>query len=358
MGDSDRVEERDQREPPRFCSSRDARQRAGGTGAGADSAAEHRVGIEETSLVEIVHGVPVASPRVADGRGGQNVDVARPQTGTPHVPDSVLMISLGRAVRRAFETIFEARMYSKMSRTEVFERIYRTNAWGGARGQHYSGRGSGERFAVPHAAAVRAFMIGVGARSVVDLGCGDFRIGSHLVGDHWTYTGVEIVGEVVKANHRRFGSEKVSFVQGDICEGGLPPADVCLVRQVLQHLTNDDIQRLLPHLRAYPYVVVTEHMPTNMAQANVDKPRGPGVRATMGSGVVLHEPPFSWSPGESLLRVPANWRASEILTTTVYKLADRAPIGVADPGHRSDGWGKSSDYRLSDTSGSSRSAGP
>jgi hypothetical protein len=106
-----------------------------------------------------------------------------------------------------------------------------------------------------------------------------------------------------------------------MCEGGLPPADVCLVRQVLQHLTNDDIHRALPHLRAYPYVVVTEHLPVAMARPNANKRPGPGVRATRGSGVVLHEPPFSWPPGDCLLRMPVNWTRSEILVTTVYTTA-------------------------------------
>jgi hypothetical protein len=137
-----------------------------------------------------------------------------------------------------------------MSRAEVFERVYRTNAWGGTRGQHYSGRGSDAHFAVPYATAVCAFLRRVRARAVVDLGCGDFRVGSHLTADQWTYTGVEIVDEVVRRN--------------------------------------------------------------------ADKRRGPGVRATKGSGVVLHEPPFSWPLGEPLLSVPANWTKSEMLVTTIY----------------------------------------
>jgi SAM-dependent methyltransferase len=228
------------------------------------------------------------------------------------------VISLARRAFRSATQPFQARGYGTLSRPEVFERIYRTNAWGGTRGEHHSGRGSDDRFGVPYAWAVRDLLHSVRARSVVDLGCGDFRIGALLTSERWTYTGVEIVDEVVQANRRRFGSDRVSFVQADICEGGLPPADVCLVRQVLQHLTNDDIERALPSLSAYPYVVVTEHLPAAMVRPNADKRPGPGIRTARDSGVVLHEPPFSWPPGERLLRMPVNWTRSEFLVTTVY----------------------------------------
>ena len=224
-------------------------------------------------------------------------------------------------VRRAFRVVaqpFDARRYGTMSREEAFRRVYRTNAWGGTRGEHHSGRGSDDRFGVPYAWAVRDFLHDIDARSVVDLGCGDFRVGALLTAERWTYTGVEIVDEVVQSNRRRFGSDRVAFVRGDICEGDLPPGDVGLVRQVLQHLTNDDIQRALHHLRAYPYVMVTEHLPAVMARANIDQRRGPGIRTARGSGVVLHEPPFSWSPGECLVRMPVNWSGSQVLVTTVY----------------------------------------
>ena len=130
----------------------------------------------------------------------------------------------------------------------------------------------------------------------------------------------EIVDEVVEAN-RRFAGERVTFVQGDICQGGLPPADVCLVRQVLQHLPNDDILRALPHLASYRYVVVTEPLPVAMTAPNADKPLGPGIRARRGSGVVLHEPPFGWPVGTSLLRIPANRAGTQVLETTVYEPA-------------------------------------
>ena len=78
-------------------------------------------------------------------------------------------------------------------------------------------------------------------------------------------------------------------------EDPLPDGDVCFVRQVLQHLSNDQILKILPKLAAYKYVFVTEHIPTRTKSytPNVDNPHGPDVRLYWNSGVFLEQPPFS-----------------------------------------------------------------
>jgi hypothetical protein len=75
----------------------------------------------------------------------------------------------------------------------------------------------------------------------------------------------------------------------------LPPAELCLIRQVLQHLSNAQISAILAKLGAFPYVIVTEHQPADQdfIFANVDKVHGPFTRLFSGSGVYLDEPPFN-----------------------------------------------------------------
>jgi hypothetical protein len=76
----------------------------------------------------------------------------------------------------------------------------------------------------------------------------------------------------------------------------MPNADLCLVRQVMQHLSNAEISRLLGKLKKYPYVIVAEHYPETEGMPNIDIVHGSNTRIEKhGSAVYLDKPPFSVS---------------------------------------------------------------
>jgi len=178
---------------------------------------------------------------------------------------------------------------------EIFADIYRANRWGGDGGAFHSGTGSSSEHAQRYAAFVNEFVRDRGVRRIVDLGCGDYTVGARLQASGAEYVGVDIVPELVARNEREFGSLRVSFRCLDIIEHELPPGDLCLVRQVLQHLSNEQIARVLRNLDRYRYVLVTEHYPAEAVGVfapNVDKPCGEDVRTYDDSAVVLDAPPF------------------------------------------------------------------
>ena len=74
----------------------------------------------------------------------------------------------------------------------------------------------------------------------------------------------------------------------------LPPADLCLIRQVFQHLSNQQIAEVLAKLGVFSHVIVTEHYPAQLRGCvpNLDKPPGPDTRLLDGSAVFLDQPPF------------------------------------------------------------------
>ena len=98
----------------------------------------------------------------------------------------------------------------------------------------------------------------------------------------------------------------MEFVCFDITRDELPPGDLCLIRQVLQHLSNAEILAVLERTRGYPFVIVTEHLPPvcGVSRANLDKPHGADTRLLEGSGVFLEEEPFGQRIVETLLDVP------------------------------------------------------
>jgi hypothetical protein len=178
---------------------------------------------------------------------------------------------------------------------ELFGRIYRSQGWGGGAGDWCSGSGSSERHAEAYAALVKQFMHEHGIRTMVDLGCGDFVVGRRLVAPGLRYIGVDLVDELVERNRALHGGPGVEFVCLDITADPLPEADLCVVRQVLQHLSNEEIARVLGKLRQYRYVLVTEHYPAASVRIrpNLDKPHGGDTRIYDDSAVCLDQPPFA-----------------------------------------------------------------
>ena len=184
--------------------------------------------------------------------------------------------------------------FEDRSRQEVFAYIYERGVWGRGEGAFYSGPGSDPVVTSAYVAAIRRFLADRGITSVVDLGCGDFRVGAQLLIPGLTYHGVDIVPGLVEHNNQVHGASDIRFSCLDATVTDLPDGTLCLVREVFQHLSNDEIQNVLTRCRKFPYVVVTERIagPARFTTPNVDIVHGPNTRADIGSGVILDAPPF------------------------------------------------------------------
>jgi SAM-dependent methyltransferase len=218
-----------------------------------------------------------------------------------------------RALRwmRARRQARRERALARMTPEQVFTDIYARNAWGGDAGEFSSGSGTrSEAIVGPYIATIARLAESRGFQGgrFVDLGCGDFRVGQRLLPLCSSYVGVDVVPGLIAHNTVRFGGETTSFIASDIIRDPLPTGDVCFIRQVLQHLSNDEIGRILSKLCGYSHVFITEHHPSpvHASVPNVDKVHGADVRAASGSGVYLDQPPFSLPLGslELVLEVP------------------------------------------------------
>jgi Methyltransferase domain len=205
-------------------------------------------------------------------------------------------------------------LHRRMNTEDVFTDIYLNNRWGDAAGSFFSGKGSHEAAIVePYLAGVKRELERIGAASmtVVDLGCGDFSVGRQIASICQRYVGVDIVKPLIDHNRKTFGNSSVSFVHANMVTDDVPDGDVCLVRQVFQHLSNDQILAVLPKLDRYRCSFVTEHHPsdTHLRRPNADKPHGSSIRASQRSGVYLDQPPFNFPPARYrlLLEAPGPW---------------------------------------------------
>ncbi len=107
----------------------------------------------------------------------------------------------------------------------------------------------------------------------------------------------------------------------DIAKDELPSGDVAILRQVLQHLSNAEIKRVVEKLYNFKYVILTEHLPEVDFEPNKDIISGQGIRLKKQSGVKLSEAPFNFKAKEEkhVLTVPAPGFKG-VLVTTVYEV--------------------------------------
>jgi hypothetical protein len=204
------------------------------------------------------------------------------------------------AILDAYRTIrYGKTWYDPQGRSvhEVFTEVYRRHLWGGLQDNvpFCSGRGSDNDVAEPYVRGVKQFIDARGITSVVDLGCGDFRVGSCLVRPGLSYHGVDVVRDLIDFNSNHHSSVNIQFTCRDVINDELPIGELCLIRQVLQHLSNDQVARIMEHCEQYHYVIVTEHLgdPTKPCTPNVDIHHGSDTRVDRGSGVYLDLPPFN-----------------------------------------------------------------
>jgi SAM-dependent methyltransferase len=176
----------------------------------------------------------------------------------------------------------------------AFGRIYLERAWGEQEDDPFcSGSGSSGNTATSYCEFVANFIREHQIASVIDVGCGDFRIGRRICETGVNYLGVDVVPELIEHNRNRYSNDRINFSCRDVTRDSLPLAELCLVRQVLQHLSNTEISAVLEHLEQYPFAIISEHVPVTTRSPNLDKPHGPDTRMCDGSGVYVDLPPFS-----------------------------------------------------------------
>jgi hypothetical protein len=216
--------------------------------------------------------------------------------------------------------------FKGLTNEQKFSLIYRKNLWGKSfndKAQFCSGNGSHDPLiTVPYVKAVREF-IGTfdSPPSIVDLGCGDFAVGSQIVDLSSSYIACDIVPDLIARNKQMFEHNNLKFMQVDITAGNYPNAEIGFVRQVLQHLGNADIGRFVTNVKGkFDHLVVTEQLPLNRDfSPNLDKDSGPDIRFTNRSGVVLEEEPFKLEFVAKQVLCEVEFEGSRIVTT-VFKM--------------------------------------
>lgn len=149
---------------------------------------------------------------------------------------------------------------------KTFATIYSKSVWGGG-----SGAGSDLRNTVMYVAYVQHFMELNSVKSVVDIGCGDWRFSQHLNFAGRQYLGVDVVESVIARNASAYGRANVEFKIADATEFIIPQCDLLLCKDVLQHLSNSNVAAILKRGNVATRALITnDYYPANYDCKNGD----------------------------------------------------------------------------------------
>lgn len=168
----------------------------------------------------------------------------------------------------------------------AFTRVYEDAAW-----HNGSGPGSGETETAVWREFLRRYMRRNRVQSVLDLGCGDWQ-STRLI--DWTgisYHGIDIVPRVIEQCKDRYGTPGITFECADIVARPLPPADLIICKEVLQHWPNAAIAKFRKRVAWRRVLLVNDYA---IGGVNLDIPAG-GYRP-----LDLAAPPFRWPVREVL----------------------------------------------------------
>jgi SAM-dependent methyltransferase len=108
-----------------------------------------------------------------------------------------------------------------------------------------SGPGSALSVTVPYRDFLARFIREHDVRSIVDLGCGDLEIMSHVDLGDASYLGIDVIAERIERNRKKLGEHpRFSFSVGDartLPMSSIAGFDLLIIKDVLQHWTNAEV---------------------------------------------------------------------------------------------------------------------
>jgi SAM-dependent methyltransferase len=205
------------------------------------------------------------------------------------------------------------------SRQAAFDSIYRKATWGiNKEGVGNSGFGSKLRATLLYRTFLEQMMKDLKIHSVVDAGCGDWEFSQAI---DWTgidYKGYDIVPSVIEHDKAKYAKPNIEFINADIVETDLPPADLLISKHVLQHLPNADVQKFLTkQLGKYKYIVLT-----NGVMRDTLSSTNPDIKPGQYRPLDLTRPPFNLA-GAKVLSYWDGWDMHQVLFITGKTEADK-----------------------------------
>ena len=149
---------------------------------------------------------------------------------------------------------------------QVFTNVYEKKLWGDNNIVEYngsSGEGSDINYnKITYVPFLKKFINDNNIKTVVDLGCGDFKCGNLIYDDlDILYTGYDAYKKVVEYNSSQFSLPKYSFIHLDFCNNKetIIEGELCILKDVIQHWSLKNIYNFLDYLiehKKFKYILI------------------------------------------------------------------------------------------------------
>jgi hypothetical protein len=149
---------------------------------------------------------------------------------------------------------------------KIFTNIYENRLWGNNNAKEYngsSGEGSSVEYNInTYVPFLRKFITDNEIKTVIDLGCGDFRIGKLLYDDtDISYTGYDAYEKIIQYNSTQHLLSKYSFIHLDFLNNKekIINGDVCILKDVIQHWSLNNIYTFIDYLvenKKFKYILI------------------------------------------------------------------------------------------------------
>jgi SAM-dependent methyltransferase len=151
-----------------------------------------------------------------------------------------------------------------------FDTIYENNRWG-----YKSGPGSDPDQAKVWIDMVNSFLEKEDVKTIMDIGCGDWRLGQKYKLDNKTYTGIDI-SSVILYETMAYSTDNVRFIHGDFEFLDVEPVDLIIIKDVLQHLPNSKVINIVNKIKNHArYALFCDmYIKVNDRELNSDIPMG------------------------------------------------------------------------------------
>ena len=174
--------------------------------------------------------------------------------------------------------INKLRLLLPQNTKKVFRSIYKKNAWGAK--ESISGPGSTLAYTIQLRQKLPGILASIGIKTLLDAPCGDCNWISKIELTGITYTGADIVPEIIEANKIKYPDK--NFINKNIIADKLPATDIVLCRDCFIHLRNAAIINALQNFKrsgiryllasTYPVERNTEILTGHFRPVNLELP--------------------------------------------------------------------------------------
>jgi SAM-dependent methyltransferase len=215
----------------------------------------------------------------------------------------------------AILALFFSPLFShQRSAEEVFTEYYELGVWGYTEDGHGgSGWGSSLENTQAYVDFLTKFLKEKEIESVVDIGCGTWEFSQTIDWEGIQYLGCDPVESVIERNVRLYSVPGISFIQHDLINDPLPEADLIICKDVLQHLTNADIQIFLTKIRGVKHCLITNDLSTSPKNSMESRSHNPNIpHRGPNRPLDLTKPPFNVK-GTKVLTYPLRDHVKQVL---------------------------------------------